>query len=294
MALGIRRHCFVIITAFLLSNSIFARANPAIWEIQGQKNTVFLFGSIHVANQSLYPLGEKIDKAFRQADVLVVEVDEAKVDQFELQQLMASRGFYQGTETIRDHIDTETFQMLQGTLKKSGIPYLSVARMKPGILAMTLTVTQVAQLGYLPELGIDRYFMKQAQGRKEIQQLETMEEQVDLLLSFSDDNLLLRHTLISLDKTPQIIDDLMSAWSDGNLDHLEKLLLEDQLKKYPEFKPVIERLIYNRNVTMAVKIQQMLKDNRDYFVVVGVAHLAGDRGIVSILRKNEFAVKRLQ
>ena len=278
---------------FSLCLSFSVQADPAIWEIKGEKNSVYLFGSIHVANQSMYPLGNTVDTAFKSSNVLVVEVDEARVDQVKLQELLMSKGFYAGTETIKDHINPDTLQLLHKFLNDTGIPYVTVARMKPGIIALTLTVAKVIKMGYSPELGIDRHFMEKARGKKEIQQLETTEDQMNLLLSFSDDNLLLKHTLISLDKLEEMITSLMQAWKSGNETVMEKLMITDQLKEYPEFKDIMKRLIDDRNVTMAINIEQMLNDDKNYFVVVGVGHLIGKKGIVSLLQKKGLPLKKL-
>lgn len=282
----------LIIATFFVFLSLNAFADPAIWKIQGRNNSVFLFGSIHVANKSMYPLGETVEAAFKQAQVLVVEVDEARIDQVKLQEIMMSRGFYSGTETIKDHVNADTFKSLQLLLANTGIPYVTVARMKPGIIAMTLTVALMVKMGYSPELGIDRYFMQRARGGKEVQQLESMEEQLNLLLSFSDDDLMLKQTLTSLEQLQQTISDLIKSWKNGDVKSLEKLILTDQLKEYPEFENVLKRLIDDRNVTMTTKIQSFLDDKKDYFVVVGAGHLVGEKGIVSLLKQNGVSAQR--
>lgn len=283
--------CFLAIITFLagIDNAL---ADPAIWKINGKSNTVYLFGSIHVANKSMYPLGDKVDAAFKQSEVLVVEVDEAQVDQVKLQEIMMAKGFYGGSETIKDHVSEDTLKLLQQLLADTGVPYITVARMRPGIIALTLTVAKIVKMGYSPELGIDRYFMQQARGQKEVLQLESMEEQLDLLLSFSDDDLMLKHTLISLDKLPKMISDLINSWKNGDEKLLEKIMLTDQKNEYPEFNGLLKRLIEDRNVTMTVKIQNMLNESKDYFVVVGAGHLVGEKGIVAQLKRNGFSVQR--
>jgi uncharacterized protein YbaP (TraB family) len=283
----------LVITLLIFTVSLNAFADPALWKIQGKENSVYLFGSIHVANKSMYPLGDNVEAAFKQSDVLVVEVDEAQINQVKLQEIMMSRGFYSGTETIKDHVNIDTLESLQRLLADIGIPYVTVARMKPGIIAMTLTVALMVKMGYSPELGIDRYFMQRARGNKKIQQLETMEEQMNLLLSFSDDNLMLKQTLVSLEKLPQMISELIDSWKSGDEKTLEKLMLTDQVNEYPEFKNVLKRLIDDRNLTMTTKIQDFLNDNKDYFVVVGAGHLVGEKGIVSLLKQNGVSVQRL-
>ena len=79
----------------------------------------------------------------------------------------------------------------------------------------------------------------------------------------------------------------------GNETVMEKLMITDQLKEYPEFKDIMKRLIDDRNVTMAINIEQMLNDDKNYFVVVGVGHLIGKKGIVSLLQKKGLPLKKL-
>lgn len=281
----------ILAITFVLPSLSFAE--PALWEIKGKNNSVYLFGSIHVANQTMYPLGRNVESAFKSSEVLVVEVDEAKVDQVKVQQLMMSKGFYSGTETIADHVNADTLKLLQKLLEETGVPYVTVARMRPGIIALTLTVAKIIQMGYSPELGIDRHFMQRARGKKQIQQLETTEEQMNLLLSFSNDDLLLKQTLVSLDKMEEMITDLINSWKEGDAKRMEKLMFTDQIDEFPEFDKILKHLIDDRNVTMSIKIQHLLNDNKDYFVVVGAGHLIGDNGIVSILRKNGLSISRL-
>ena len=268
-------------------------ADPAIWEIKNKSNSVYLFGSIHVANESMYPLGATVQNAFDNSDVLIVEVDEAQADQVKLQELLMSRGFYPGAETVESHISKSTMKLLQDFLTESDIPYATVARMRPGLMAVTLTVAKIVQMGYSPELGIDRYFMNKARGKKTIEQLETAQAQMELLLSFSDDDLLLKHTLISLQEMDKMVKEMIDAWQAGDETKMETLMITDQLKEYPEFRSVFRKLIDDRNISMAINIQQLLNSNKNYFVVVGTGHLVGENGIVALMRKRGLNVKRL-
>jgi len=268
-------------------------ADPLILEVKGKSNSVYLFGSIHVANKSMYPLSPKIENAYEKSDVLVVEIDELQADQVNMQHLIMTRGFYTGTESIQDHVNTETLTILKKQLEIMHIPYATVARMRPGMIMLTVTLAKYLQMGYVPDLGVDRHFIQKARNHKPIKQLETAEQQLELLLSFSDDNLVLEQTLASLDEADQLIPQLVSAWSNGDARLLEKLMISDQIKDHPQFKAMFKRLIDDRNVTMSSKIQDMLKDNKTYFVVVGAGHLVGEKGIVAILKKQGYTVNNL-
>ena len=54
------------------------------------------------------------------------------------------------------------------------------------MLALTLEALQLMKLGFDPGQGIDAYFLSKAQGSKKILELEGVEEQFNLLSSFSD------------------------------------------------------------------------------------------------------------
>ena len=57
----------------------------------------------------------------------------------------------------------------------------------------------------------------------------------------------------------------------------------------PEFR---KELLDKRNQNWAVKINEFMKGDRDKMVIVGAAHLVGDKGLVKLLRESGLKVKR--
>ena len=57
--------------------------------------------------------------------------------------------------------------------------------------------------------------------------------------------------------------------------------------------PIYEKLIYERNRSMASKIEDYLKTKETYFVVVGAGHLVGSQGIIELLKGKGFVVEQL-
>ena len=51
-----------------------------------------------------------------------------------------------------------------------------------------------------------------------------------------------------------------------------------------------EKLVYERNRNMAEKIEAYLKTKRTYLVIIGAAHLVGEKGIIEILRGKGYRV----
>ena len=72
---------FSLVVIFLLAvfaqDSLSQSKKSFLWKVQSKTNTVYVLGSIHYLKKEMYPLDEKIEKAFEQSEILVVEADVA-------------------------------------------------------------------------------------------------------------------------------------------------------------------------------------------------------------------------
>jgi len=124
--------------------------------------------------------------------------------------------------------------------------------MKPGFLAMTLSIAHVIRLGYLPNNGIDMYFINKAKDKK-VLQLETYEDQLDLFFDMPDEELFLKDTLEQLEDLETQIDKTVTAWKNGDTQQMEELVLKEPQTDYPELRDVYTKIYTNRNIMMAKK-----------------------------------------
>lgn len=265
-----------------------------LWEVSSPKSTVKILGSIHFAKPELYPLSPVIEQAFDTSDTLAVEVDMDAIDPKVIQTKMLSACIYPENDEIRKHLDRQTFILLLDYLKRQHIPLTAVRRMKPGLLAITLTANRLMKLGFTPDHGIDHYFLAKARGKKKIVELETFDEQLALFSSISDPNAFVRYTLRDLDSMEGIMNDAISAWKNGDADKINQMFILDTLQKSPEMRTVMQSFFFDRNLKMAEKIMGMLDKTGNCFVVVGAGHLVGELGIIELLRKSgKYKIKQL-
>jgi uncharacterized protein YbaP (TraB family) len=269
-----------VVITLCAQNTVFAKS--FLWQIQSPTTTVYLLGSIHFATPEIYPLDNTIESAFDRSSVLVVELDDSQIDQDTIRQYIVDNGIYPENDTIKNHIDKDTMQTLENYLNQYRMPVQGFVNMKPGFLAMTLTVAHIVRLGYLPQYGIDKYFLNKAQNKK-ILQLETAEQQLSLFFEIPKEELFLKHTLNQLQSLDGEIDDIVNAWRRGDVAALERFLLDDPMHEYPELELVYDSMYTQRNIRMAAHIEKFLKDKEPYFVVVGAGHLVGQQGIVTLL-----------
>lgn len=254
------------------------------WKAKSPTTTVYLVGSIHLAKPDLYPLNPKLENAFAESKSLVVEVDVGA--QADLAQQMMVKAAYPAGDTIDKHVSPDLLKRADAQLGKSGLGLVMLAQFKPWLIAQTVLLMELQRLGFSPTNGIDMYFMQKARGKKQILQLETADSQIDMLNSFSDkeQELFLLYTLNDMDNLEKNLNEILDSWKKGDDARMEKYLT-DSVKDAPELQAVYKKIIDDRNVEMTQKIIEYLKSSDTHFVVVGSAHLVGENGIPSLLRK---------
>jgi uncharacterized protein YbaP (TraB family) len=267
------------------------------WRVSTANGTLYLLGSIHLARAEFYPLRERIMQAFEASRTLVVEVDIAGARIMQLQQQTLLRGSYPPGQSIHDELSATTWTELERELAAVGLPAGVMESMRPGLVVSMLTSMHMMALGLRPELGIDRHFLDLAHSAspaaKEIVELETIDQQLDLLFDFPDKNLLVLQTLAQLDGLEDLMAQLLDVWQRGDAPGMAKLLLEDELAHNPQFKPIYERLFDVRNIAMTGRLRELMQRGGQYFVVVGSGHLVGDQGIVALLQQQGYRPEQL-
>jgi uncharacterized protein YbaP (TraB family) len=268
-----------------------------LWKASSPSTEVYLLGSIHLGKQEWYPLAKEIEASFERSKYLVVEADESKTDAVKLQQLALEHGLYAPPDSLSKHLSAETMKALSALGEKLGLPAASLEPMKPWLLSITLSSLALIKLGYSPDLGIDRHFTRAAKEKgKEILELESMEYQIKLLAGLSDElqQKFLEQTIEEAGDAKEQMEKVVGAWSKGDAATVEDEMLKKRAAKNTAQAEFQAKLIDERNVSMAKKVEEYLKTKDVHFVVVGAAHLVGEKGIVRLLEKAGFKVEQLE
>ncbi len=275
----------------LLPGILQAEQKGLIWEVSSKDTRAYIVGSVHLFKEALYPLNEQIEKSFQESEVAVFEVDMKEMDSGLLQ--FQQKGLYPEGDSLDKHISKETLDILLPRLSSYGIPFEIAKRFRPWMLAMTIQSIEYQKLGFRPEFGIDRYFYEKAKD-KEIKGLESIEYQLGLFDSLSDheQEIYLLYTILEIEKTSSYAETIIKAWVEGNLKILEEIIYQP-LKEKPELLPIYKRLFLDRNRAMVSKIEDFLKTKKRYFIVVGAGHLAGEEGIIELLKKKGYRIRQL-
>jgi uncharacterized protein YbaP (TraB family) len=264
-----------------------------LWKVQSKTNTVYVLGSIHYLKKEMYPLDEKIEKAFDQSDILGVEANVDNISKMDAQKLVES-AFYSGDETLEKHLSPELYELVKKQLAELGGSLEAANKYRPWFLALSLASIEIVKLGFDPNHGIDRYFLSKATEKKKIVELESLEYQVNLFstLSQKDQELFLLYTLRDIKVLEQELDKLVRAWIAGDEKGIESIITKS-VKEDKRLMPVYEKLVVERNRKMVSKIEDYLKEKETFFVIVGAGHLVGNQGIIELLKGKGFLIEQL-
>ncbi|MEK4053979.1 TraB/GumN family protein [Paenibacillus sp. FSL F4-0087] len=263
-----------------------------MWEVESNGNTVYLVGSMHIADESFYPLRKEFEEAFAEADYLGVEIDISKAAEEAQQKIVLDLGSYQDGTTLKDHISSETYTQLGNILKQSGLEPNALDTFKPWVVESTLASLKSMKAGYEASAGVDLYFIQKAIERKlPVIELETYESQLGMFNDFSKElqEKTLKATLDNFDVLDDSVNQMAEMWKTGNDEQLLELT-----NSFSDDEEYNKAMLIDRNVGMADKIDGYLKNGKgeEYFIVVGAAHYLGDHGIVKLLKDKGYTVVR--
>lgn len=278
---------------FLLSAHAHADDEPAmLWIAQGNQNSVYLLGSIHLLRPQDHPLPSAIELVYDDADILVMELDMDDLDYVDVMVAFRELGVLEGETRLEDLLGDELHAQASAAAEATEIPLELLDQSEPWLAAMTVQELLAMRVGFSGELGIEQYLTKKAlNDGKPIIGLETVAEQLGFLdgLPMAAQSQWLVHSLVDGLRIEMIVDQLVEAWRDGDVDYLERELLHEA-RMSPELH---DALLVQRNQNWIDRIIAYLDDNEDYLVVVGAAHLVGDDGIVKLLTDRDVSVSQL-
>jgi hypothetical protein len=270
---------------------VVAESPKILWKVQSSQNTIYLAGSIHVLQKHHYPLHHVFDEAFNQSSRVMLEVDLDELSSPLSQMTMLRKGLYLNEKNLLNALSAESYAMTKVHLTELGLQIEDFHRMKPWMIATAVMALELQKLGFESAYGVDQHFFEKAQAAgKDIQGLETVEFQLNLFdqLPLQVQEQFLLQTLEDLKNLGQEVSEIVTAWKQGNVRELEKLLVG--MREYPE---LYQALVVNRNNDWLPHIEQALKEKEPVFIVVGALHLLGKEGLVAALQKKGYIVQQL-
>ncbi len=283
------------------------KATPLLYKVtkEGSDNVIYLFGSIHVADDRAYPMRDEVMKAYEDSEYLAVEFDVISYMKDLGRQTEDMKALiYTNGDTVKDHMSEEIYNKMVEYLTDNKMYNKLYDMYKPALFYSLVTQVASEKSGLDSDKGIDMYFLNLAhKENKNILEVETSSYQYNLLASFSDRFYeAVIASMIFAEKTSiQEVKDLYEAWLIGddkkietNSESSEELDAEefgDYSDVLSEIQTFNKKLVDDRNEAMLEKVDGYFKEDKKVFLVVGIAHIIGDKGIAKGLEDKGYDVQ---
>lgn len=269
----------------------WAAERSVVWSVQGEHNTVYLFGSIHVLRPGDVGLPRTAEEAYDDAEQLVMEIDmddPAVADPTVMAAQMQRYAQLPAGQSLQSVLGAD-YPAVATHLREAGLDPALLDGFAPWFVGMMALQLEIARRGFDPAHGIEQQVTDRAVAdRKPIRGLETPADQFAVLagLSLPEQKRFLLMALEETEQTDARLDQLLTAWRGGDTVTLARVLTEE-FEEFPElYRPLTEE----RNRAWVEQLADLLDDRDDYLVVVGALHLVGRNSVVDLLRQRGYRV----
>ncbi len=264
-------------------------SHPALWEVHGQRGVAYLFGSIHILPPNVEWRAPAIGDAIQRSKVFVFEIPNDATTQTRIAKLVSDQGELPAGASLRAMLSANAQADYDSDLALAHVSPRELDQKRPWLADLFLVMRNMAQENASPVLGVDAMLMREATaGGKEIRYLETLDDQVGLIVP-KDPKLELEEFEADLKEFRSEKDEfggLVSAWSQGDPDAIDRLL-NSEFATHPAAR---RALLDDRNRAWARKLETWLKEPKIFFIAVGAGHLAGKNSLVQMLREHGYRV----
>jgi uncharacterized protein len=256
-----------------------------LWKISGNgiEMPSYLFGTIHATCDAT--LSPEVLKAIDNTTQLYLEID---MDSPTLTSEMMKGVNMKGGKKISEMVSADDFQKLDVFLKENiGMGATILNTYKPLIIE-SLFIPKLLNCEMQSfELELVKHVLEQ---QEEIYGLETVQEQLTVFdnIPYEEQVMsLLKIVYDNMNSSRKELKILLSLYQEGDLNKINEYMQHDADPVYATHQDV---LLVNRNKNWIPKIEAISKKQPTLFAV-GAAHLAGEDGVILLLRKKGYTVE---
>ncbi len=263
--------------------------NALLWEISGNgiEKPSYIFGTIHMIPKYDYFFTDLMKEKFDSCKKLVLEID---INMSLAEQINAAKQmFLPNGKLIFDYMtkkDSVEFRLyLIDSLKISKSTYKRVVRIKP-LFGSSLILKELVGKIKTYEQELNKLAKKKG---TEVVGLETLQFQMDLVNDISIEDQIKMLFEDDLSGNPlDVYNEMVAAYKEQNLTKLNELIdADDSMTKLGD------KFLKDRNADWISKIEKLVQE-QPVFIAVGAGHLAGEYGVLNLLRQKGYTVKPIK
>ncbi len=274
------------LVAFLLvcTGTIFGQEQSLLYQIKAPgKKTSYIFGTIHVIPDSLYAFSNKLEKIISKSDEIILEIADIS-DKTKAMKLLAMP---EGKSCFDIFTQQQKDSVLNWGAALTGITpaqfETSFKGKKPFVL-MQLPMQKMM-------MGNIRMYEREIELRSKkynipLSGLETMEDQISIFDRMESSTM--AHGILDMIHNPSKSEDsyieMLTLYKNHDLSGLAKVI-----ENTKDFGESIDELLTKRNLKWIPKIDS-LTTSKSCFIAVGAGHLAGNNGVINLLKEKGYEV----
>ncbi len=276
--------CIVLMLAFGYTYAQAPVQSSLLWKIEGNNipKPSYLYGTIHLICPADFVLSDTLKASLKQTQQLTLELD---MDDPGMMMSMARGMMMQNNKQLKELVSAPDYARLTAYFKDSvGMNIGPFERAKPFML-MSILLSQV--LSCQPQ-SYELALMNLAkQQQAEVLGLETVEEQLAVFdsIPYAEQAKMVVNLMDSLPEARREFGTMIALYKQQNLQGLYAMTLKSEF----DLENQQEVLLYERNRKWIPIIQKQIAD-KPTFIAVGAAHLAGEKGVIALLRKQGYTL----
>jgi len=271
-----------------------------LWEIQHSKLTKisYLFGTYHSRDKHINDLPDKVTHLLASTQTLYTETKLTNKSQKTIHEYMQTSHL----SSLKSRLSSSVYTRLQAYIKNQQLPFSAqiLSVYKTWAIALLITNHADSQTN-TQHLFMDQQLVKSAQNLSiPSLGLETPQEQLIYFDQLTpDEQELLLIDSINQTQNTQYAKALKQWYMKGSLEGFRQLqdTFKDTDKKMQQLDTkLFSSLLTHRNIRFLKRIDLLLQKNpeKNYFFAVGAGHLAEENGLVELLKKSGYLLKKVQ
>lgn len=267
--------------ATLLLFSTALNAEPLFWRAEKGGLEYLILGSVHVGDESMFPLPRAINNTLIESDGLILETDIRKTQNV---------AYPKQTLSSKDVLSDTQIATLKNIARQLQVNANELLSSPPWAAALLIQMKQTESFGYSSDAGVDLTLMYKATIEDvPVLSLESVQFQIDLLTGQKESGKeLLISAIEDFNDAKKTTHCLIDSWKAGDLKKLNEFSTLTELS--PEFE---QAFIHQRNQDWVSKLSEpswLPNPKGSYVVVVGMLHLVGDDNVLMQLQQQGFEV----
>jgi uncharacterized protein YbaP (TraB family) len=276
--------------ALFISLTAVSQQDALLWKVSkpGYPDS-YLFGTYHLLPGSFARKIKGVKQALEKSQAVVTELETSPESAAGLMNYMIMQ-----TGTLDSLLTKEQFDTLSVAIEKRlGMSALMFNKMKPmGVYIMLASATEVKEMRKSATKGeepMDQWFQSEAKKfEKQSLALETADEQADLLFNSSSNEkqaeMLMQYLRLNLDEAQKENDKILACYKKQDLDCLMEFMDKSEMSAVKK-----DLMLRDRNVRWIPVLDKFMKE-QSCFIAVGALHLAGDAGLIELLKALNYEV----